>query len=174
MIATAPMAPWRVTGRLSESECRRCALIAAERTLGAIANGAMHRAGANPNPWLNEWGSVCAECLVARYHNVYWPANGNVGSDKRDGDVAGWQVRWTPREHGALLLREDDDPADAYILVTGRIPLLTIRGWITGADGVRASGGLEERRADMAACFYVPQLVLAPLDRGQRPPKETR
>lgn len=161
---------WAARTVMSATELRLCTLVAIDRRIAAVENGAVHRAGKNDKPYEHDFCGACAECVVARYRNVYWPANGNRGSDKLIGDVDGLQVRWRPADFFDLILRPGDDDEHRFVLVTGAPPALAIRGWCFGHEGKAAAGELREGpREDMRPCWWVPQSILKPLERGGHP-----
>lgn len=110
------------------------------------------------NAWSNDIEAVAAEAAVAKWLGVYYEP-----SDKGGTDVAGfYEVRSTRVLHGWMGLHEWDKPDDQpYILVTGRMPLLTIHGWITGKEGMHqrywTTKGLTY------PCFVIRQSDLHPL-----------
>lgn len=106
-----------------------------------------------------------AEKVVAKHYNVYW--SGALG-DYRAKDVAGAQVRGTPRRDGHLIVHRhaDGDAADdPFILVTGLGPRFMIRGWIMGRDAqVQKYWTTILRNKPLRnPAFFVPQEDLEPI-----------
>jgi hypothetical protein len=95
-----------------------------------------------------------AEIVVAEVLGVPWRYPDPY--TRHDGDlVDGTEVRSTRYPRGALLLRPEDDPERAYVLVTGRPPKFVVRGWILGRDGMRCERWWP--RAPQRPCWRVPQ-----------------
>jgi hypothetical protein len=78
---------------------------------------------------------VWGEMAVAKALGVYFEPTvdtfkvADVGQDV--------QVRWAEKDEHRLILREADDPAHAYVLVTGYGPTFEVRGWMDGATAKR-------------------------------------
>ncbi len=108
-----------------------------------------------------EWGvdieGAAAEMAVAKAYNLFWTPVVQR-PEELPGDVGrgmhALQVRSTPREHGRLILHERDKDDAIFVLVTGRIPAFTIRGWIQGKDG-KCDRFLHP--GDGRPAFFVPQ-----------------
>lgn len=72
--------------------------------------------------------------------------------------LGGIEVRHTRWPNGKLLLREEE-PDARYILVTGWLPTLTIRGYIWRPDGLRPEW-LRDCNGLRKPCYWVPQRAL--------------
>jgi hypothetical protein len=102
---------------------------------------------------------AAAEYAVAKALGVFY--SGTCGTFHNDTDMPnGIEVRGTSMLDGCLILRDNDPPDRAYVLVTGEAPTLVIRGWIAGSDcrvreWQRDPGG---RRL----AWFVPQDALCP------------
>ncbi len=135
------------------------------RQIEALKRGRPHRYG---KPTGSEWDThiegCAAEMAVAKAYDLYWEPVARAPEDLA-GDVSDLQVRSTWRENGRLILHKRD-PGDApFVLVTGKIPTFTIRGWILGREGKLVEfwdGG------DGRAAYFVPQHALerSPPPRG--------
>lgn len=85
-------------------------------------------------PWEAHIEGAAAELVVARYLGTYWNRPHAVGH-KKVGDGLGYEVRSTPYHTGHLIVHKPDVekghdlPDSPFVLVTGKLPTLTIRGW---------------------------------------------
>ena len=104
----------------------------------------------------DRWGTdiegACAEMAAASGLGIFWPALVDPG--KVASDLTGWEIRWTSRADGCLIVRPRDDPERRYLLVTGARGRYELRGWIHGREARRD----EWRREDGA--WFVPQSAL--------------
>ena len=83
--------------------------------------------------WQSDIEGAAAEWAVAEY---YEPLVAHTFYDHPDyeGDYRGLQVRHTPVVKGRLLVYETDPDDRPCILVTGRLPLMTIRGCLLAGE----------------------------------------
>lgn len=106
--------------------------------------------------WTAEVEGACAELAVAKATGSFWQAI--VSRPVTGGpDVGDLHVRHTTRDHGCLIIRPAD-PIGLYVLVTGRAPTLTIRGYGDAAD-VRLPKYLR-RGNGLPPAWFVPQSEL--------------
>lgn len=101
---------------------------------------------------------AAGELAVAKLLGRYW--GGDVNSFKRP-DVGNLQVRTRSKHEWDLIIREDDNPADAFVHVTGSPTRLIVHGWIRGRDGM-----LDEFRQNHGGrppAWFVPRRVLRPM-----------
>jgi len=70
---------------------------------------------------------AAAEMAVAKYFGVYWYPSVNSG---KAADVKNFQVRSTNHKNGKLIVRENDEKNEQYILVTCNVQKFNIIGWI--------------------------------------------
>lgn len=104
--------------------------------------------------WRTEVESCGSEYVVAKYYGLVW----HCWAEKPHllpGDVGRIQVRHTQYGGGHLIVYEERDRVDApYVLVTGKFPTFTIRGWAFGQECKQA----EYWRTDVReASYWVPQ-----------------
>lgn len=132
-----------------------------DRAAAARAAGRRHRYGYNPDPV--EEARTHAESAVAEHFiaaAIDEPLRSNAlepddGVDVGD-DVC---VRWTPLEHGCLVIHETDADRLRGALVVGRSPLQRFVGMHPVAESKRA----EYWRTDVRfPAFFVPQRVIEP------------
>lgn len=133
---------------LTIEELRAAVIVGGNRGVEARAAGRVHRFGMNErerSPWAIDVEGSIAECAVAKFRGVYWSGLG--GYNRNVNDVLGAEVRYRSREYYDLLLHDDDHDDAPYVLVTGgtmtgpperRRFVVTLHGWILGADGKRA------------------------------------
>jgi len=80
-----------------------------------------------------ELNGFCGELIVAKALNLYPDLSTHVRSGGADVILLGNKIdiKTTEREHGKLMVTKEDNMnvVDAYILVTGKFPTYTIRGW---------------------------------------------
>jgi hypothetical protein len=138
-----------------------------DRWLAATNAGLTFEPGRRDDKATTILHSVYAEAAVAIVLGVpWWPTVGTT-DDRYTGDVAGLQVRSTPRPAGCLIVREIDSPDFRYVLaLTHELPhRVTVVG---GLDGAAAKVPEFHEPVNMArgihrACFMVPQNRLGPI-----------
>jgi hypothetical protein len=102
---------------------------------------------------------AAGELAVARVLGRYW--GGDVCNFKRADVGASVQVRTRSRPDYDLIVRDDDDPADVFVLVTGTPTRLSVHGWIRGGDARRPEW--RQTHGGRPAAWFVPQSALHPL-----------
>lgn len=149
--------------RLDPWEVDLAALVGVRRQAAGCRLGLAEAQGYVGPGWdINVLGAA-AELAVAKAYGRYW--DGYVGPPRRGtGDVAGWEVRHTLAVDGHLILHPGDRPEAAYILVTGRPPDLTIRGFAVGSD-VMVDAYRNHPLARRPGDWWVPQGALRRVDR---------
>lgn len=126
------------------------------RQLSSIKAGLQDAHGFEGVGWSEHIEGACGEMALAKQLGVYW--DGSVNSFHRP-DVGGrFQVRTRSRHDYDLIVREADSDEDVFVLVTGRCPHYTVRGFILGKDAKR-----DEYKASFGnrpPAFFVPQAAL--------------
>jgi hypothetical protein len=117
----------------------------------------------NPNwdGWKNDIEGSIAEMMFAKFRRQYWDFNVYTKRDRRlfkAGDVGGFEVRWTERLNGSLILRTDDSPGSYFVLVVGECPNYWIVGWIKAVDGMKDE--YLDAPHDGPESWFVPQSAL--------------
>lgn len=84
--------------------------------------------------WGRDIESALAEVAVGKSLKMYWPGSIDVGSDP---DVGKLQVRHTELSNGHLIVRPRDSDLHTFVLVTGRMGIYQVHGWITGEEAKR-------------------------------------
>ena len=126
------------------------------RQLSSIKSGLVDAHGFDGGGWTEHIEGACGELAVAKATGVFW--DGSINSFSRPDLPGRIQVRTRSRDDYALIVRDNDNDGDSFVLVTGRCPNYTVRGWILGGDAKkeefrRAYGGRE-------SAFFVPQSKL--------------
>jgi hypothetical protein len=146
--------------RLSPWELEIAAAAGVRRRVGALSRSLEDRYGAvDGDSWGHDIEGAAAEMAVAKLLGRFYVPALHVQANG-EGDVAQYQVRSTIHDHGCLLVKTGDADADVFILVTGRAPVLTVRGWIRAGEGKRSEWWREVRGR---TAFFVPQYALTPL-----------
>lgn len=151
--------------RLSPGECRAAAYVGINRRLDSMRNQRpeVHGAAAGGDYWTIDVEAAGAELAVAKALGVHW--TGLDGPDKDVGDVAGAQVRHSRRQDASLILHERDADDDRFVLVTGALPDMTVRGWCWGREGKRPH---HWRTSVPRPAYFVPQSALRRMEaRGE-------
>jgi len=117
----------------------------------------------NLDHWHVDIEGACAELAFAKSLGFFWDGSVNTGKSP---DVAGYQVRYTHRDNGCLIVRERDRAEDWFVLVTGRHPVYTIRGKISGAEAKQKKYLRDPNQRNPA--WFVPQSALAEMERNHK------
>lgn len=131
-------------------------------TAGTVRRLTSIQAGYNSNKhharsdWATDIEGAAAELAVARALGAYWDAGNKTF---KGADVGNVQVRSTTVDNGKLIVRPNDDPAAVFILVTGRVPDLTLRGWMSGKEAKQK----KYKVGPLQNFWWVPQQDLHPL-----------
>lgn len=148
--------------KLSEMEIRMAALVGLERYLKSRASSLQDAHGYNQvgaSALVNDITAACAEVACAKGLKRYW--GGPVGNFKGP-DVGKYQVRYTDRVDGCLIIRTNDDDLSFFILVTGNIPQFNIRGYIQASVAKGNSIWLQDPN-ERPEAWFVPQSELTPI-----------
>jgi hypothetical protein len=123
--------------------------------------------------WTGHVEAAASEYVVAKIAEVPW-INQNVRNlrnakgEKIPDLLTFIEVRWRSREDWDLLAHPEDPDDRALVLVTGRIPKFTIRGWMWARDAKNRERFWDDpsKRAGKKSrpAFFVPQRVLRPFD----------
>lgn len=147
------------TVTLSLSEVLSGATIGITRQLAALKRGLPDRHGMDPgNGWTVHIEGACGEIAVAKALGAYWSAS--VNTFKQGGDVGSLQVRSRSRDDYDLIVRDSDDDAALFVLVTGTAPHYRVRGWIKGSDAKQPEYLREH--GNRPAAYFVPADCLDP------------
>lgn len=131
--------------------------VARRRQDAAVKDGRKDKHGLDPSKALEtHLKGVWPEQVVAKCFNRYW--DGSVNTYKRKPDLDGVEIRGRSKHSYDLMIRTDDDPSKAYVLVTGTPPTFVVRGWIYGKDARRKEWWLNPDERGWA--WFVPQSAL--------------
>lgn len=152
-----------ITIRLTRAELEDAVRVGCRRRLWGIfhGNGDLYRAPADER-WDRDIEGAAAEKAYAKWAGLPWD-----GSRGDDGDVGRAEVRATGHDYGCLLLHPPprDKPHAPYVLLTGRAPLFTLRGWCWGRDGMKDEYWRDPKGNRPA--WFVPQHALKPMVASQ-------
>lgn len=150
---------------LERSEAIAAAMAGAMRRIRGLYEGKPEPYGPPGEPWGSDIESSASEMLVCRELGVYWdgffPGTDKVKGDFVFPDGTIGQVKQTVFDRGGLLLHDRDNNDHYFILVTGKIPYMKIRGGIFARDG-KVEKYWDEGLPRPAYC--VPQHMLTPLE----------
>lgn len=141
---------------LEEHEVLYGAFLGVRRHAEALARGLPDRHGAEAS-WDLHVEGACGEMAFAKAVNRYW--DGSCSTFRTKADVGALEVRTRSKPWYELIVREDDADDSVFVLVTGRAPRYSVRGWIKAGDAKKAEwlqthGGRE-------AAYFVPHVALA-------------
>ena len=129
------------------------------RQVKNLKDGREDRYGAPKDKgWTLHIDGACGEQALAKHLKMYW--SGNLGNF-RAADVGSLQVRTTQYHNGHLLLHDDDKDDDIFVLMTGLVPALRIRGWCFAKEGK-----MDDFKKDPLGgreAYFVPQEILRPM-----------
>jgi hypothetical protein len=145
-------------------EIEQAALVGVRRRVESLRQQKQDAHGFDASAkWENDIQAAGAEIAFAKATGQYWDFSCNTW---KRGDVGTWQVRWTPLDSGALIVRPVDADDDVFVLVIGRLPEFRIVGCIPGrrAKQERWLNAPNER----PPAYFVPQAWLRPVDTSPR------
>ena len=142
---------------LKGNEVFSAALVGVRRTIGGFKRDKSKEQDPNWS-WSNDIEGAAAEVVVAKALNIYF--DGFPGRFK-DPDVGEYQVRQTNLNHGKLIVRNDDASDEIFILVTGKCPEFTIRGYMLGGDAKKDE--YWQNPNQKTGAWFVPQDKLLPI-----------
>lgn len=149
-----------ITVTLSYGEQVAAATIGVQRQLEAIRAGRPDTHGFEGLGWDLHVEGAAGELALAKACGVYWPASVNTFRDGED--VTGYEVRTRSKPYYDLILRPNDDPEKRYVLITGKMPVYQIRGWILGKDGMQEQFWRTIANSREPA-YFIPALSLTPV-----------
>ena len=147
--------------QLTNAEMFTAAFIGIRRRIYAIVSGKKAARGLSEDAdvWGMDIEGAGAELAVAKLLNRYW--NGTVGETK-PGDVGGIEVRSSTKHNNRMIVYENAPDDTPFIFVTGKIPNLEIRGWMTGKDAKKHEYWTNPSGGDRYA-YFVPVADLKPM-----------
>lgn len=148
----------KITVTLAWHEATMASDIGRMRHLAAIKAGLQDSHGYSGLGWSEHIEGACGEMALAKYLGIYW--DGSVNSFKAN-DLPGVQVKTRSRDDYELIVRPGDSDQSNFVLVTGKCPTYTVRGWIKGADAKRQEW-LQDHGGRPPA-YFVPHSSLLPI-----------
>lgn len=141
-------------------EVSRAALVGVSRNVEALRRGYQQKLKGKDESWERHVLGALGECAFAKATNRYW--SGSVNTFKAADVGANIQIRTRSRHSYDLIVREDDNSDDLYVLVTGGPHEYEIHGWISARDAkhdrYRANYG------QYGEAYFVPAKDLHPID----------
>ena len=153
---------------LTSEEMLTAAITGARRRISSLVRGRKDKTGWTKG--VDYWGSdveACgAEMAVAKMFDAYWHGVHADTAMFYEGDVRGWEVRWTKYKNGSLIVSPDDPDERCYILVTGMMPRYDVKGWIAGANAMKKKW-LRTPDPDRPPKYWVEQKFLLPFEQEE-------
>jgi len=112
--------------------------------------------------WSESIEGAIGELVVAKALNIYW--DGSVNTFKAPDFPPNIQVRTRPHPEHDLIVRPVDDLFDIFVLVTGKCPSYTVRGFIHGYDARDPEWLHNEGIGFRPDAYFVPQWALKPIE----------
>ena len=147
--------------KLTPCEMMLGATIGIHRHMAAINRNLQDRHGFEGDGWGIHIEGACGEIAAARALGVYY--GGSINSFRTGFDIGGYQVRTRSRRDYDLIIRDNDDLNQSYILVLGVAPNFEVVGFLPGIavsrhpEWRKTYGGREE-------CWFVPQSELVRIE----------
>ena len=120
--------------KLTVSEIRVAAQVGVARKLSSMEKNLNQNESYNyQKAWDYDINGAAAELAFCKWKGIHWSASVDnfTGADVGD-DI---QIRNAQKDDGSLAIKEHDQNDHVFVLLTGRIPEFTLRGWIRGKDG---------------------------------------
>lgn len=143
---------------LTTEELLMCGTIAAQRHVESIIAGRKDRHGAasSDDRLGHHFEGACGELAYCKARNVHW--TGSVNSFKGADVGSNVQVRTRSNHDWELIVRSDDSDLDWFVLVTGKAPTFTVRGYIQGRAAKRPE--FLANHGGHGEAYFVPQSAL--------------
>lgn len=149
--------------RLELSELLQAAIAGSLRRIDAIRHGRVQKNNrGSGGEWQQDIEGAAAEMAVAKFLNLYFPGKGQLRADDV-GVNTGIQVRASEYDQARLILHPDDPDDATFYLVTGRMGIYVIRGWLVGRLGKRDEYWTDPTGNGRPA-YFVPQSALIGFD----------
>lgn len=145
--------------KLAWHEAAMASEVGRMRHLASIKAGLQDAHGCTSEGWSEHIEGACGEMAVAKMLGIYW--DGSVNTFKSN-DLPGLQIRTRSKDDYDLIVRKHDADDSIFVLVTGRCPSYTVRGWARAGDVKKQE--FERDYGGRAPAWFVPQSALHPID----------
>jgi hypothetical protein len=146
---------------LTKSEVFTAAMVGLQRQCSSLFKKSKNRFEIEKE---KEWGihiiGAMGEAAAARGLGMYWPMS--VDTYKDPDILPNIQVRTRTKDDGDLIVRDDDDDNEIFVLVTGTGPKFMLRGYVTGKEAKKKEW-LKSPNGWKAA-YFVPQSKLKSIE----------
>jgi hypothetical protein len=144
--------------RLTNQEMMTAALIGIMRQVSSLRREDGHGFDGEDG-WTIHIEGACGEMATAKALGRYFEPTLNTFKAPDLG--ANIQVRTRSKNHYDLLIRNDDNLDNIFVLVTGRAPLFEVRGYLRGHDAIKDEW--VKTYGGRPAAWFVPQAALLPI-----------
>jgi len=145
--------------KLNGYELFSAAMVGVKRQIESLSKKLPDKHGFDgENGWTVHIEGAAGEQAVAKALNLYY--GGPVNTFKKGGDVGNLQVRTRSKDYYELIIRNNDNDSDIFVLVVGRAPHFKVVGWIRALDAKKQE--YSKTHGNRPAAFFVPQDRLNP------------
>ena len=145
---------------LTTMEMRLAIHVGAERKIESALSNRQNHHGMMDKSWDYDIEGAGAEEALAKHLRMYWGGGVNTFKDADIGESI--QVRWTNKENGRLIIRQNDDDDHWFFLITGTMPTYNIIGHIQGQMGKQSEWLRDYNQRPEA--WFVPQEALTGME----------
>jgi hypothetical protein len=152
--------------RLDREQQTICARLGILRNLYAIEQGNADLHGHKGPGWNIHIEACGGECAFGLATGLSWPMTLNTYKepDFRGKNNEPIQVRTRLQHSYELIVREDDNPEELFVLVTGQMPVYRVVGWIGGYEARQSVWRRNHGGREWA--WFVPHAALRPMVRS--------
>ena len=151
---------------LTQEEMEIAAMIGCRRMAESLANRRLSYEWHLPDDtWGTDIEGAAAEMAFCKAMNRFWSGSVNTFKDADVGENV--QIRATTHSNGCLIVRDNDPDDEYFVLVVGKAPDYSVKGWILGGDAKQD----EYKKAPNGdpPAYFVPQRALTEINRRQKP-----
>lgn len=142
-------------------EISRAALVGVSRNVEAMRKGLHNARPISESDWHIHILGACGEVAFAKATNRYW--SGSVNTFKTGGDVGGHiQIRTRSKSNYDLIVRDNDNDDDIFVLVTGGPSEFDVKGYMRASDAKAEK--YKANWGNYGEAYFVPQAELHPID----------
>lgn len=141
-------------------EISRAALVGVSRNVEAMRKGLQNARPISESDWHIHILGACGEVAFAKATNRYW--SGSVNTFKTGGDVGGHiQIRTRSKSNYDLIVRDNDNDDDIFVLVTGGPAEFDVKGYMRASDAKAEK--YKANWGNYGEAYFVPQSELRPI-----------